>query len=247
MAQKIQIRLQDDLDGSEAEETVSFALDGKHRQIELSRENAATFRSLLQPYMEASRPASPDSIASKGTLAPGPAATSLPAEIDPDTPLPQSVRRQEGAAIRAWANEHQLPLNPLGRIPERTREAWKHHTRKNDRTLLNELLKEAGIDPATASKPKPRNVVSITTGKLSVEEHLERQARAVGKLSEPQEERLRSACNGDGTATATSHADRSSYVALARRGCMALAAADTYVVTDVGRTWVRLNQSALSA
>lgn len=228
MAQKVRVRLVDDLDGSEARETVSFALDGRPREIELSHENAAKFRRLMEPYMERSRPARPTNLAAKCT-----------------PPLTQAALREEGVAIRAWAEEHHLPVNPLGRIPELTRKAWERHTKQDDRSLLDQLLTKAGIDPATP--PTPRNVVDIKEGKTSLEDHLERQARTVGKLSDPQSKRLREACAGDGTATAGDATDRSSYEALRRRGCMELTDKDTYAVTDVGRTWVRLNQHALSA
>lgn len=230
MAQKVRVRLVDDLDGGEAHETVSFALDGKPREIELSRENAAQFRSLLDPYMEASRPAKPTNLAAKGT-----------------PPLTQAAAREEGVAIRKWAEEHHLPVNKRGRIPEMTRRAWAQHTKHDDRSLLDQLLIKAGIDPSTPPKAELRNVVPLKASKTTPEDHLERQARAVGKLSEPQKERLLRACDGDGAATATDAADRSSYEALRRRGCMEKVATDTYTVTDVGRTWVRLNQPALTA
>lgn len=230
MAQKVRVRLVDDLDGGEAHETVSFSLDGKPREIELSRENAAKFRSLMEPYMEASRPAKPTNLAAKGT-----------------PPLTQSAQREEGIAIRKWAEEHHLPVNPRGRIPEMTRKAWERHTKHGDRALLDQLLTKAGIDPATPPKAGPRNVVSIGAGKTTPEEQVERQARTVGKLSEPQKERLMKACDGDGTGEATDAADRTSYTALVRRGCMEKIGSDSYAVTDVGRTWVRLNQPALTA
>jgi hypothetical protein len=54
MAQKIS--LIDDLDGSEANETVTYSLDGKEYEIDLSEENAAKFREALQPYIDKSRP-----------------------------------------------------------------------------------------------------------------------------------------------------------------------------------------------
>lgn len=43
MAQKVLVSLVDDLDGSEAEETVEFGLDGVSYQIDLSGENAEEF------------------------------------------------------------------------------------------------------------------------------------------------------------------------------------------------------------
>ncbi|MET8342531.1 histone-like nucleoid-structuring protein Lsr2 [Streptomyces microflavus] len=229
MAQKVRVRLVDDLDGSEAQETVSFALDGKPREIELSHENAIKLRRLMSPYMEASRPASSTNLAAKGTT----------------PPITQAALREEGAAIRAWAERNHLPVNALGRIPEMTRKAWQRHTKQDDRSLLDQLLIKAGIDPTT--KPEPRKVVPITSGKVSVEEQLERQARTVGKLSDAQIKRLADACNGDGTATADDPKDRASYQALCRRGCMKPDGHNAYTVTDVGRTWVRLNQPALTA
>ncbi|MFE5853153.1 Lsr2 family protein [Streptomyces sp. NPDC056500] len=231
MAQEIRVRLLDDLDGSEADETVTFALDGKSREIELSHENAFVFRQLLEPYMEASRPARPTSIAAKGSP-PGPT---------------QSELREEGARIRAWAREHRVPLNSLGRIPERTRKAWDRHTRRGDRSLLDELLAEAGVDPVLTPPEPSVKFVPVGVGTGSLEERLQRQARSIRRLSDPQAKRLREAVEGDGTATATDAADRTSYDALCRRGCMDRTDENEYTVTAVGRAWVQLNEAAISA
>lgn len=230
MAQKIRVRLVDDLDGSEAQETVSFTFDGKPREIELSHENAVKFRALMEPFMAASRPAKPTNLAVKGAPAPT-----------------QAQIREEGVAIRVWASRHHLPVNPKGRIPQNTRKAWALHTKHGDRSLLDTLLERAGIDPSTVPGPEPDNVVSLV-GKVTVEGHLERQARTVGKLSTPQRARLRDACVADGTAKAGTPTDRSSYTALVRRGCMTYdEASDTYTVTEVGRTWIRMNTPRMSA
>lgn len=50
MAQKVQVLLVDDLDGGEADETVTFALDGKTYEIDLTTTNADKLRGLLEPY-----------------------------------------------------------------------------------------------------------------------------------------------------------------------------------------------------
>lgn len=55
MAEKIHIELIDDLDGSPAAETVSFALDGVTYDIDLNEKNARTLRSVLAGYSEAGR------------------------------------------------------------------------------------------------------------------------------------------------------------------------------------------------
>lgn len=55
MAQRVQIVLVDDLDGSEAQETVRFALDGTSYEIDLSDRNAARLRDGLTMYVGAAR------------------------------------------------------------------------------------------------------------------------------------------------------------------------------------------------
>ena len=51
MAQKVNIILVDDLDGSEATETVSFGLDGASYEIDLNDGNAAALREALSGYV----------------------------------------------------------------------------------------------------------------------------------------------------------------------------------------------------
>ncbi len=55
MAQKVDVRFVDDLDGSEAAGTVTFALDGKAYEIDLSDENAARLRDSLATFVAAAR------------------------------------------------------------------------------------------------------------------------------------------------------------------------------------------------
>ena len=51
MAKRVVEILTDDLDGGEATETVSFALDGKAYEIDLGEENAAKLRGALEPFV----------------------------------------------------------------------------------------------------------------------------------------------------------------------------------------------------
>lgn len=51
MAQKVNIVLVDDLDGTEATETVSFGLDGSNYEIDLNDANAAALREALSGYV----------------------------------------------------------------------------------------------------------------------------------------------------------------------------------------------------
>lgn len=51
VAQKVNIILVDDLDGSEADETVTFGLDGTTYEIDLTDSNAAALRDALAGYV----------------------------------------------------------------------------------------------------------------------------------------------------------------------------------------------------
>ena len=55
MAQKIQTVFVDDLDGSEAEGTVRFGLDGSEYEIDLNADHAQALREALAPYVSAAR------------------------------------------------------------------------------------------------------------------------------------------------------------------------------------------------
>ena len=55
MAQRVHIVLTDDLDGSDAAESVAFGLDGNTYEIDLSTDNAAKLREYLQPYVAVGR------------------------------------------------------------------------------------------------------------------------------------------------------------------------------------------------
>jgi hypothetical protein len=51
MAQRVSIVLEDDIDGSVADETVTFALDGVTYEIDLNAKNAGGLRDALAPYV----------------------------------------------------------------------------------------------------------------------------------------------------------------------------------------------------
>lgn len=55
MAQKVQMFLVDDYDGSEAAETVAFGLDGVTYEIDLSERNAQSLRDAVRGFAETAR------------------------------------------------------------------------------------------------------------------------------------------------------------------------------------------------
>ncbi len=59
MAQKAEVVLIDDLDGSRATETVCWGLDGRHYEIDLSTANAQQLRHELKTYLRHARTTAP--------------------------------------------------------------------------------------------------------------------------------------------------------------------------------------------
>src|SRR5689334_24937118 len=86
VAQKIQTVFVDDLDGTEAEGTVRFGLDGAEYEIDLNAAHAQALREALAPYVSAARRAG------GGTRRPARAARRAPA-TGPNT-----------TEAREWAN-----------------------------------------------------------------------------------------------------------------------------------------------
>lgn len=101
MAQKVQIMLVDDIDGSTADETVTFALDGAKYEIDLTSAHAAQLRSALAPWIRAGRKTSSKS-SSRGRSSSG----------------------GDVSKIRAWAKSHGYQVSERGRIPANIRDAY---------------------------------------------------------------------------------------------------------------------------
>lgn len=112
MAQKVHIVLEDDIDGTEATETVSFGLDGTSYEIDLNDANAAALRESLAPYLGHARKVSG---ARRGRR--------------PSTSGSAASANGSGSGsakeIREWArsNGHKVPER--GRIPAEVREAYE--------------------------------------------------------------------------------------------------------------------------
>ena len=105
MAQKVQVLLVDDLDGGEASETVSFALDGNNYEIDLSGKNATELRDAIAKYVGAARKVGRSTSSSGGRSARRSGGTST------------AMDRDQAAAIRSWAKKQGLKVSDRGRIP----------------------------------------------------------------------------------------------------------------------------------
>ncbi|MGW4446437.1 histone-like nucleoid-structuring protein Lsr2 [Streptomyces sp. NPDC004682] len=108
MAQKIQVTYVDDLDGGEAEGTVSFGLDGRTYDIDLSAANDAKLREFLAPFIAAGR-----------RTAGGPGRKPGSVNRVPSGPKPDLAK------VREWARENGYNVNDRGRIPGTVLEAYE--------------------------------------------------------------------------------------------------------------------------
>jgi hypothetical protein len=108
MAQRVQVLLVDDLDGGDASETVSFALDGVTYEIDLSESNAAKFRDDFASWIGHAR-RSGGRRATGGTRRAAPGSTRT---------------RSDLGAIREWARANGHQVSDRGRISAEVQEAY---------------------------------------------------------------------------------------------------------------------------
>lgn len=97
MAQQTTVTLTDDLDGGRATETVTFGLDGRVYEIDLSKKNATALRKALGEFTSnARRVRSGKPAAAKAVRA---------------------SSRVDAKAVREWAQENGLTVSARGRVP----------------------------------------------------------------------------------------------------------------------------------
>lgn len=108
MAQKVQTLYIDDIDGSEAEGTVRFNLDGTDYEIDLNAAHSESLRSSLQTYIAHAR------------------------KVGGTRRVAQSGRRGTSAidttAVRAWAKEQGIDIKERGRVPANVVEQYRAAT-----------------------------------------------------------------------------------------------------------------------
>jgi hypothetical protein len=109
MAKQVITLVTDDLDGSEADRTVEFGLDGVTYTIDLSDKNAGKLRKALDPFLAVATRAGRGRIdvrSRRGAAAPG------------------RVSREQNQAIRDWAGKNGYEVSERGRIPSTVVEAF---------------------------------------------------------------------------------------------------------------------------
>lgn len=105
MAQKVVTILSDDLDGSEATETIRFALDNSEYEIDLNEGHATELRQVLERFANAGRKVSGGRGRPVGRKA---------SNAGPNT-----------KAVRLWALDNGYKVNTRGRIQADVIEAYE--------------------------------------------------------------------------------------------------------------------------
>jgi hypothetical protein len=105
VVQRVQTFLEDDLDGGEADETVTFSLDGISYEIDLSAKNANKLRDTFAPYVGCARRTG-GRRRKGGTKA-------------------EARRTGSSAEIREWARNNGWDVPERGRIAGEVREAYE--------------------------------------------------------------------------------------------------------------------------
>ena len=103
MAQRVHVEMVDDLDGSEASQTVPFSLDGVTYEIDLSEENASALRDELGRYVAAARRIG----GRKVRLATGQSLSGAPSS---------GTDRERNRQIREWAQANGYEVAERGRL-----------------------------------------------------------------------------------------------------------------------------------
>lgn len=109
MAKQVITVLTDDLDGSDADRTIEFGLDGVNYTIDLSDKNAGKLRKALDPYL---------AVASRIGR------TGANGRIASRAAAPSRTNREENQAIREWASKNGFEVSERGRIPSSIVEAY---------------------------------------------------------------------------------------------------------------------------
>ena len=97
MAQRTVVTFEDDIDGSAAEGTVTFALNGVQYDIDLSKKNSDKLAKALAPYVASAR-----KVSSRTSARSAPAVS--------------RHQKHDQSAVRDWARAQGMTISDRGRI-----------------------------------------------------------------------------------------------------------------------------------
>jgi len=94
--QRVEVRLEDDLTGGPADETIRFGVDGRDYELDLNNRHAGEFRRQLAPFVEHAR------LVLRGGSHPR---------------MRTAASRERSREIRAWAEREGFSVAEHGRLP----------------------------------------------------------------------------------------------------------------------------------
>ena len=112
MAQKVIREFVDDIDGSPAERTFTFAVDGTHYEIDLSSENIKEFNEAIAGFVESAR-----KVKTSGN--------GRRARKTSSSTSGSGRSREQTQAVREWARQQGHSINDRGRIPVSIQQAFE--------------------------------------------------------------------------------------------------------------------------
>lgn len=110
MAQKVQVILVDDVDGGEADETVTFSLDGVNYEIDLSEGNAESLRDSLGEWIGHARRVGGRAGSRSRSGGRGKSAASSKADL---------------SLVRSWARDNGYQVSDRGRVSSEVLAAYE--------------------------------------------------------------------------------------------------------------------------
>ena len=106
MAQRVDVVVTDDFDGTPGATTVRFGLDGTEYEIDLKSEHEERLRNFLDAYVGVARKVTPSR---RGTIR---------------RPSSERTAGSKSATIREWAAANGYQIGARGRIPQEVKDAY---------------------------------------------------------------------------------------------------------------------------
>jgi hypothetical protein len=136
----VTVTLVDDLDQAKADETVSFSLDGRDYEIDLSRQHAGELRKMASRYIANARKAR--------------------TAVQQRSGRRTQADRERSRQIRAWAVERGLMTSERGRIPEHVTQEYEATMRVQAGPLRSSAASEPAPGERTARRASGRKTAA---------------------------------------------------------------------------------------
>jgi hypothetical protein len=140
--QRVEVRLEDDLTGGPADETVRFGVDGRDYELDLNNRHAIEFRRQLAPFVEHAR---------------------LVLRERTHARMRTAASRERSREIRAWAEGQGFSVAEHGRLPgnviheyERAHDAHAPAERTGQRSAGRRTASSGRATAKSQSRAKPK-------------------------------------------------------------------------------------------